>query len=116
MRRSRTKVDNDPLYWSVYEVVRDLYEFCQHYAEAGDYVVFQFNFPNPPELSDMLDSLTYFGVPFFYHRDGDLFVTRTPVRIEVRKSDLWRRMFRPNDGKRTVFADLALTARRSSKR
>lgn len=108
----RTKFETDPPYWSVYEIIRDLYKHCVSFCEWPDVIAWRFDFPCPDELRDILDGLNYYRVAYFYRREDSLFDNTNPVFVEIRKDELWKRMFSKFDFHRVSSVELSIPKRR----
>lgn len=107
--KSEPRVECDLGYISSYEVICDLFKSCDGWAEVRGVLQFHFQYPFCDRFHEIVDALSYFEVPFYYHRELLFGECENYIFLELTRETVWKFLFGHFDERKSVILGFVTT-------
>ena len=109
--KSKLRVEVDCAYINAYDLFVDLFTVCDGWAEVRGVLQFHFQYPVCPRFHEIVDALSYFEVPFYYHRELLFGECENYIFLELTRETVWKFLFGHFDERKSVILGFVTTSK-----
>lgn len=107
--KSKLQVEVDCRYINAYDLFADLFKSCDGWAEIRGILQFHFLYPVSDRFHEIVDALSYFEIPFYYHRELLFGECQNYIFLEISRETVWKFLFGHFDDRKSVILGFVTT-------
>ena len=107
--KSKLQVEVNCRYANCYDLFTDLFKSCDGWAEVRGVLQFHFEYPVSDRFHEIVDALSYFEVPFYYHRELFFGGFQSYVFLELTREIIWKFLFGYFDERKSALFGFVTT-------